>query len=166
MSAPALLLRISNYSLSGGYVPDSVSFTQSEYLSVLSQAPADAVKALAEEILPSVEPITVLTNRTGLVMLPYTDNAKGTIFHLGEVLVAEAHIRLGVDECGVEGYGMCLGRDLVQAMAIAVLDAAVTANSNVDTIMAFVSAHTARLAAADDQLLCSVESTRVEMQTF
>ena len=147
-------------------MPDSVSLTQSEYLSVLSQAPADAVKALAEEILPSVEPITVLTNRTGLVMLPYTDNAKGTIFHLGEVLVAEAHIRLGVDEGGVEGYGMCLGRDLVQAMAIAVLDAAVTANSNVDTIMAFVSEHAALLAAADDQLLRSVESTRVEMQTF
>ena len=47
----------------------SVSFTQSEYLSILSQAPADDVKALAEEILPVVEPITVLTNRTGLVML-------------------------------------------------------------------------------------------------
>jgi len=135
-------------------------------LSVLSQAPADAVKALAEEILPALEPISVLTNRTGLVMLPYTDNAKGTIFHLGEVLVAEAHIRLGTDEGGIEGYGMCLGRDLVQAMGIAVLDAAVTANLGVDRIMAFVEEQGALLAAADDQLLRSVESTRVEMQTF
>ena len=147
-------------------MPSSVSCTQSEYLSVLSQAPADAVKALAEEILPALEPISVLTNRTGLVMLPYTDNAKGTIFHLGEVLVAEAHIRLGTDEGGIEGYGMCLGRDLVQAMGIAVLDAAVTANLGVDRIMAFVEEQGALLAAADDQLLRSVESTRVEMQTF
>lgn len=140
--------------------------TQNEYLGVLSHAPAEAVKALAEEILSAVEPVTVLTNRTGLVMLPYTDNAKGTIFHLGEVLVAEAHIRLGTDEGGVEGYGMCLGRDLVQAMAIAVLDVAITANISIDRIMAFVSEQGALLAAADDQLLRSVESTRVEMQTF
>src|SRR5258706_10926093 len=136
MSSPALLLQEPKSPFPGGYVPDSVLFTQSEYLSVLSQAPADAVKALAEEILPAVEPITVLTNRTGLVMLPYTDNAKGTIFHLGEVLVAEAHIRLGADEGGIEGYGMCLGRDLVQAMPNPWLEAAGPATRNIYPTMA------------------------------
>jgi alpha-D-ribose 1-methylphosphonate 5-triphosphate synthase subunit PhnG len=142
------------------------TFTQSEYLSVLSQTPADAIKALAEEIIPALGGISVLISRTGLVMLPYTDNAKGTIFHLGEVLVAEAHIRAESEHGTVEGYGMCLGRDLQQAMAIAVLDAAITLGVNVDEIMAFVAEQSAALAAADDQLLRSVESTRVEMQTF
>jgi alpha-D-ribose 1-methylphosphonate 5-triphosphate synthase subunit PhnG len=142
------------------------TFTQSEYLSILSRTPAEAVKVLAEEIIPALGSISVLISRTGLVMLPYTDNAKGTIFHLGEVLVAEAHIRAESEDGVAEGYGMCLGRDLQEAMAIAVLDAALTLGIRADEIMVFVAAQAEQLDAADDQLLRSVESTRVEMQTF
>jgi alpha-D-ribose 1-methylphosphonate 5-triphosphate synthase subunit PhnG len=61
---------------------------------------------------------------------------------------------------------MCLGRDLVQAVAVAVLDAAVRAGINIDGIMAFVSEQAVALAAADEALLRAVESTRVEMETF
>lgn len=136
---------------------------QGTYLSVLSRAPAQDVKALAETVLDELGNIEVLVNRTGLVMLPYTDNATGTVFHLGEVLVAEAHIRL---DNGVEGYGMCLGRDHVQALAIAVLDAAISAHTMVDQIMAFISEQAAQQIGEDEQLLRAVEATRVEMQTF
>lgn len=142
------------------------TFTQSEYLSVLSQTPAETIKAFAEDIIPALGSISVLISRTGLVMLPYTDNAKGTIFHLGEVLVAEAHIRAESEDGIAEGYGMCLGRDMQQAMAIAVLDTALTLGVSADEIMAFIAEQSAALTAADDQLLRSVESTRVEMQTF
>jgi len=138
-------------------------FSQSEYLTVLSQAPLDAVKLLADNILPALGQVTVLQNRTGLVMLPYTDNADGTVFHLGEVLVSEAHIRL---ENGTEGYGMCLGRDVVQALGIAVLDAALTANIMSAPIRTFIKAQAEAQVAADEQLLRAVESTRVDMQTF
>jgi len=138
-------------------------FSQSEYLSILSHAPLEAVKALAEDVLSTLGTIQVLLNRTGLVMLPYTDNAQGTVFHLGEVLVAEAHIQI---ENGTQGYGMCLGRDQVAALGIAVLDAALSAQIMTEPILAFISTQAEAQAEADKQLLRAVESTRVEMQTF
>ncbi len=132
-------------------------------LSTLTHALVDLVQQLAEAVLPDLGEITVLRNRTGLVMMPFTDTAHGNVFHLGEVLVAEAHIRLAN---GTEGYGMVIGRDLVFAMAVAVLDAALTAGVQTDTIQAFIRDQQATQAAADTELLRKVESTRVEMETF
>lgn len=139
------------------------TFTQGEALTILTHAPADVVKELAELVLPSLPEIEVLKNRSGLVMLPYTDTAEGTVFHLGEVLVAEAHVRLSD---GVEGYGMVMGRDLVLALGVAVLDAALTADVETTRIHAFLQEQADAQAAADDELLRKVESTRVEMETF
>lgn len=138
-------------------------FTQSEYLTILTHAPAEAVKALAEDVLPQMGNVRVLVNRTGLVMLPYTDSAEGTVFHLGEVLVSEAHLQLGN---GVQGYALCAGRDVVQALAVALLDAALTANIEAVRIQAFVAAQAQAQRDADDRLLRQVEGTRVEMETF
>ncbi len=139
------------------------TFTRGEALSILTHAPADAVKQLADSVLPSLPEVTVLKNRTGLVMLPYTDSAEGAIFHLGEVLVAEGHIRL---PDGAEGYGMVMGRDTVLALGIAVLDAARAARVETGRINAFLQAQAAAQDDADDELLRKVEATRVEMETF
>lgn len=138
-------------------------FTQNEYLSILTHAPVEAIKALAEAVIPQVKPITVLNNRTGLVMLPYIDSAQGTAFHLGEVLVAEGHVRL---ESSVEGYGMIVGRDLTAALAVAIVDAALTAGVMVETIERFLMDQKHAQAEADADLLRKVEATRVEMETF
>ena len=138
-------------------------FHQSNYLTILTHAPAEGVKTLAEAVLPSLGDIQVLQNRTGLVMMPYTDSAQGTMFHLGEVLVAEARIAL---PDGTEGYGMVIGRDLVFAMGVAVLDAALTAGIMTDEIDAFLTEQKALLDDADTDLLRKVEATRVEMETF
>lgn len=139
------------------------AFIQSDYLSILTGAPAQLVKGLAEMALVHLGNIAVLKNRTGLVMLPYTDSAGGTLFHLGEVLVAEAHIQL---PDGTEGYGMVMGRDVVFAMGVAVLDAAYTAEIMVDEIDAFLTEQRAAQDAADEDLLRKTEATRVEMETF
>jgi alpha-D-ribose 1-methylphosphonate 5-triphosphate synthase subunit PhnG len=141
----------------------SMSYTQSETLTLLTHAPADVVKALAEALLPELGDISVLINRTGLVMLPYTDSAEGVVFHLGEVLVSEAHVEI---EGGVQGYAVCAGRDLVQALAVALLDAALTAGIQSARIHAFLDAQAHEQAQADDLLLRKVEATRVEMETF
>lgn len=138
--------------------------TRIEALNVLNRADANDVKAFTENLLPRLEPlgITVLKNRTGLVMLPATDNVQGTRFHLGEVLVAEAHVRLG----DAEGYTACLGRDLEQALAIALLDASLTLPAFTDEIMTFVGQHKARHDAEDNVLHQKLEETRVHMETF
>jgi alpha-D-ribose 1-methylphosphonate 5-triphosphate synthase subunit PhnG len=140
-----------------------VQYTQSETLTILSHAPAALVKQLAESIIPQLGDILVLQNRTGLVMLPAIDSAEGTTFHLGEILTAEAHVRLG---SGIEGYGMCIGRDLECAMAIALLDAALTAGIREAQITGFVAAQAALQQQADEILLRQVQATRVEMETF
>lgn len=132
-------------------------------LSTLTHAPAAEVKLLAEELLETIGTVTVLVQRTGLVMLPYTDSAQGSIFHLGEVLVSEAHVQLAD---GTQGYAMCTGRDLVQTLAVAIIDAAARANLETTRIQAFVVAAAATQATEDALLMRHVEATRVEMETF
>ena len=138
--------------------------TQSEYLSVLTLTPAADVKQFAESILDALGQISVLQNRTGLVMLPYRDTARGSAFYLGEVLVAEAHVRL--ESYNAEGYAVCTGRDLEQALAISLLDAALQAGIEKSRIELFVSEQHQRQQLNDEMLLKQVESTRVIMETF
>jgi alpha-D-ribose 1-methylphosphonate 5-triphosphate synthase subunit PhnG len=133
-----------------------------DHLSVLARVPPAEIKAFVEELIPALEPIEVLVNRTGLAMLPMEEQVKGTIFYLGEVLIAEAHVRAA----GTEGYAACLGRDLEQALAIALLDAALRGAVNVTTIEDFVHLHAAQQASEDEALLRAVAATRVELETF
>lgn len=130
------------------------------FLSTIARAAPDRLKPFAESILSRLGQIEVLASRTGLVMLPFRDTVQGTDFFLGEVLVAEAHIRAGT----VEGYGMVTGRDLERAMAMAVLDAGRALS--LPEIMAFVAREAAMHEAEDVALLRRIEATRVEMETF
>ena len=134
-------------------------------LGLLARATPDDVKRAAETVLLGLGGVEVIRNRTGLVMLPCCDTAQGTSFHLGEVLVAEAHIRL-TDQADCEGYGACVGCDLEHAMAIAVLDAAAQAGVDVPVVVDLLERQSRDLARKDDALLRRVEATRVEMETF
>ncbi|MDZ4135695.1 MAG: phosphonate C-P lyase system protein PhnG, partial [Paracoccaceae bacterium] len=131
-------------------------------LSILARARAVHTAALAEDLIDRLAPIEVIHSRTGLVMLPMTDTVQGTDFHLGEVLVAEAQIRAG----GVTGYGMVTGRDLEQAMAMALIDAAAAQGLAEDEITALLDTEAAHQAAEDARTLCAIAATRVEMETF
>lgn len=137
--------------------------SQSHLLTTLTHAPADAVKLFADALIPELGDVQVLVNRTGLVMLPYTDSAYGTRFHLGEVLVSESRVRIGQ---GAEGYAACLGRDLEQSLAIALIDAAMQAGIAAERITTFIDAQAAAQRDADELLLRQVEATRVELETF
>jgi alpha-D-ribose 1-methylphosphonate 5-triphosphate synthase subunit PhnG len=120
------------------------------------------LKALAEMLLPKLPDVEVIQSRTGLVMLPMRDTVTGTDFHLGEVLVAEAHVRSG----GATGYGMVTGRDLEQAMAMALVDLAGALGIGAADIMALTRTTERVRQAADDAILRRVAATRVEMETF
>lgn len=128
-----------------------------------AMAPA-ALKAEAEAILPRLGPVQVLASRTGLVMLPMRDTVQNTDFLLGDVLVAEAHLRLTLHD--VEGYGMVTGRDLEQAMAMALIDAALAAGVETARLTAFLTEAAATIAQAETEVLRRIEATRVEMETF
>lgn len=142
--------------------PANDSIARSECLSVLCRAPIEEVKLFVDALIPRLEPIQVIENRTGLVMLPMIESVKGATFYLGEVLVAEARVRTSA----VEGYAACLGRDVEQALALALIDAANAAGIAQAEIAEFFAAQSAQLQQADDELLRQVEATRVEMETF
>lgn len=133
------------------------------HLAILARARPERLTALAETLLDTMGDITVVTNRTGLVMVPMRDTVENVDFHLGEVLVSEAHIH---DAAGHVGYGMITGRDLERAMAMAVIDLHLTSAGQNQTVTSFLAEEAALLAAQDDQRMRQVEATRVEMETF
>jgi alpha-D-ribose 1-methylphosphonate 5-triphosphate synthase subunit PhnG len=65
-----------------------------QMLSVLARADTARLKTFAETLIAGLGEIEVRHSRTGLVMLPMRDTAGGTAFHLGEVLMSEAHTDL------------------------------------------------------------------------
>jgi alpha-D-ribose 1-methylphosphonate 5-triphosphate synthase subunit PhnG len=144
------------------------SFTdQSVYLSILTATPAQDVKNFVETLLSRPVAVEVLSSRTGLAMLPFTDSVKGIPFHLGETLLAEAHVRVGEQE----GYAACLGRDLAQAIALAILDALLQSHepaalAEQPAILSFVAAAHHQQQEQEQSLLRKIEATRVELETF
>lgn len=132
-------------------------------LNLLARARPDGLKALAEHLLEQLGGITVITNRTGLVMVPMRDTVENVDFHLGEVLVSQAHI---ADAEGRIGYGMVTGRDLERAMAMAVVDLAMAIDPAAEAITRFIASERAHSAQCDDARMRRVEATRVEMETF
>jgi alpha-D-ribose 1-methylphosphonate 5-triphosphate synthase subunit PhnG len=133
-------------------------------LQALGRAETDALKTEAEAVLPSLGEIEVISNRSGLVMVPIRDTISGTDFFLGEVLVAEAHIRL-TDHKAI-GYGMVIGHDLEKAMAMAVIDAAFDAGIETIRLTRFIGNAVEAQRKADEKMLCRIEATRVEMETL
>lgn len=141
--------------------------SQTNYLSILTSVPGYRLKPFVDSLIPRLGEIHVLTNRTGLIMVPGTDTVQGVNFHLGEVLVSEAHVKLACESGeSKEGYAACLGRDLEQSLAIAILDAAIQSQLMIEPIINFVKAESSLQTQNDDQLLRRVEATRVEMETF
>lgn len=139
-----------------------MNISHSDTLSILARSGADAIKAFGESLLGRLGEIEVLSSRTGLVMLPMRDTAQGTAFHLGEVLVSEAHVRMGAHE----GYGMRRGRDLEAAMAMALVDLALGAGCAVEDCTAFIAEQHRIQQVQDHDTLRRIEATRVNMETF
>ncbi len=131
-------------------------------LSTLARADAGRLKAFAETLIGDLGDIEVLHSRSGLVMLPMRDTAGGVAFHLGEVLMSEAHIRDG----DVDGYGMRREHDLEAAMAMALVDLALATGLRAEECAAFCAAERTALTAQDEIVLRRVEATRVSMETF
>lgn len=135
----------------------------SAVLATLARASKPALHALAETLLQDMGELRVIRNRTGLVMLPMRDTVQHVDFHLGEVLVSEAHIE---DAQGRAGYGMITGRDLQSAMAMAVVDLAYASGRETARIGDFLAAERRLQDESDRHMMRRVEATRVEMETF
>ena len=140
-----------------GSSPASGRFGHGEALDTLARSRPEGLKALAESVLENLGDLRVIANRTGLVMVPMRDTVENVDFHLGEVLVSEAHI---ADEAGNVGYGMITGRDLERAMAMAVVDLSVDARGMDTATAQFLAGEKTHMAKADEMRMRQVEATR------
>jgi len=119
--------------------------------------------ALADEVRAAAAVDEISTPRPGLVLATVRESARRSLFHLGEVLVTEAKVRVA----GVLGLGLIRGRDSQAALDLAVVDAACNAG------LAVAQGWLPRLAAAEEALerqldreSAALASTRVEFETL
>ena len=131
-------------------------------LSTLARADSARLKAFAETLIPALGDVDVVQSRSGLVMLPMRDTAQGVAFHLGEVLMSEAHIRSG----DAQGYGMRRGHDLEASMAMALVDLAMSTGVERAVCDAFCAREAQALTDAETEVLRRVEAPRVNMESF
>ncbi|MDL1922077.1 hypothetical protein FBQ95_05645 [Chloroflexi bacterium CFX3] len=120
---------------------------QGELLSLLSYADPAEVKAFAAEIVDSLGTVEVISKRTALARLPLMDQDGSTDTY--EALITEVCVHA---TNGADGYGMCIGTDEDHAIAIAILDVALAADSVgllTGKIMAFLHAQADLLAQAE-----------------
>jgi phosphonate C-P lyase system protein PhnG len=143
--------------------PDDLRVDQAEYLGILSYAPPEAVMAFVADILPAVGSIDVLHTHTGLLTLSTPELVAGSYEAaeepavLGEVLVTETSVQL---DDGTIGYSACLGRDVLQAVAVAILDAVLMSGlprALKAQILDFVDEQAKLLAQEDDESRMSQE---------
>jgi alpha-D-ribose 1-methylphosphonate 5-triphosphate synthase subunit PhnG len=90
---------------------------------VLVLGDPDLRKSLADEVRACCAVEEITPARVGLVLVTVRESARRSLFHLGEVLVSEAKVRVS----GTPGLGLVRGRDLEAAVDLAVVDAACSA---------------------------------------
>jgi alpha-D-ribose 1-methylphosphonate 5-triphosphate synthase subunit PhnG len=139
------------------------NFTQTYYLSILSQVgEKDLCSFVDHQVLPTIPDPLVESSRSGLIMVPTRDTVQNVTFFLGEALVSEVRVRI-FDQMG---YGICLGRALEKATAIAILDSLIQGGKLSRLVQAFVDLHGHQIDMNRETQRREVESTRVEMETY
>ncbi|MGH9185365.1 MAG: phosphonate C-P lyase system protein PhnG [Acidimicrobiales bacterium] len=98
-------------------------FTAERRTELLAIADRDALVGLAQRCLPAREVEMTLPPETGTLLLEVREPVVGERFHLGEVLVTRAEVRVGT----AAGWAMRMGDDRAATLAAAVCDAEVEA---------------------------------------
>lgn len=101
---------------------------RSQWLRLWSAMPATSTKALAVALADRYRVEDLELPRSGLGLLPLTDSALGDDYFIGEIPLAQAHVRLSDNDAGcAEGAATLLDDRAGVARALAVLDAVVAA---------------------------------------
>lgn len=138
---------------------------RTERCELLSAMPELDALRLAELVTDdSLGDVQIITPPTvGMVMARARDGAKGEVFNLGEVLVTEARVSVA----GHEGWGMVMGGSLDQALAVAIVDAALEAGHvNRAAVEEQLVAFAAQMQVEALSEWERVAPTRVEFDTF
>lgn len=95
-----------------------------DWAAALAAADATRVAALAGKLTARATVEALAPPREGLMLLRMRDSVAGAPFHLGEIPVAQAHLRLSEGARSAEGGAVLMSDDLERVTQLAVLDAA------------------------------------------
>jgi len=133
-------------------------------LALLARATASELAAPLAEHWPDLGVRELKPTESGLVMLRGRAGGDGALFNLGEATVTRSIVEL---ETGERGYGHVLGRDLKQAMRVAIFDALGQREGDCAMVEARVLAPiAARLSAARARTAAETAATRVDFFTL
>ncbi|SFG83166.1 alpha-D-ribose 1-methylphosphonate 5-triphosphate synthase subunit PhnG [Desulfotomaculum arcticum] len=90
---------------------------------ILIKGSVKVAQKLSEEIARKYDVKTIEEPNNGLVMVKARETSKGSLFYLGEVLIAESKVLIN----GCPGIGIVKGGEPDLAYALAVIDAAYNA---------------------------------------
>lgn len=133
-------------------------------LAILARAPEDLLEQ-AWQNWPQPPHVTPLrAPETGLIMTTARAGGAGQAFHMGEVTVSRAVVRLAG---GTLGYGYVLGQRPRHAELVACFDALAAEGSRASEIREHVLAPAARRIEADERdARGRAEATRVDFSTL
>lgn len=101
---------------------------RAQWLRLWSALPAAAVKALAADLMGQHRVEDLALPQSGLGLLPLTDNALGDTYFIGEIPLAQAHVRVTTTQGqSIEGAAILVDDRAGVARSMAILDAVLAA---------------------------------------
>jgi len=101
----------------------ATNIPRSEWIQRLSTLPSERVTSVADDLAQRYHIEDLCLPESGLALLPLRDGALGEAYFLGEIPLAQAHVRIsGGDGLTVEGAALLLDDRTRLARAMAVLD--------------------------------------------
>jgi len=101
---------------------------RSQWLRLWSALPASPVKTLAADLSSQHRVDDLALPQSGLGLLPLTDSALGDTYFIGEIPLAQAHVRVTTSQGqSIEGAAILLDDRAGVARAMAILDAVLAA---------------------------------------
>ena len=130
-------------------------------LEAISLADMDALEALADQVLQTLDVEVARGPAVGLLMVRAEEPSERTQFNFTEVTVSEAEVTAN----GVRGYAMVMGRQPAKALAGAILDvAAELDHEQRPAIEATLEHYLARESERKAAMLARVAPTRVHFE--
>lgn len=136
-----------------------------DWAAALAAADGTRVADLARSLTDRARVTALAPPRDGLMLMQMRDSVAGAAFHLGEIPVAQVHLRLTDGDRVAEGGAALMSDDIDRVMRIAVLDAALAAGwAEAGAIADLIAEGQAARARAEADRALVLDRTRVDFQ--
>ena len=137
---------------------------RAQWLRLWSALPAAAVKALAADLVGQHRVEDLALPQSGLGLLPLTDSALGDTYFIGEIPLAQAHVRVTTTQGqSIEGAATLVDDRAGVARSMAILDAVLAARlAGSEAALQLLAKGEAAMMEQDRQRRALLAATRVD----